>query len=352
MLPGGLLIMTVYSTTLFTEIDFERDGKQIGRLNLPYSVTRSAYGVIPIPIAVFKNGEGPTVFLMAGNHGDEYEGQIALGNLIRDLDLEAVTGRVIILPSANLPAARAGVRVSPLDDANLNRVFPADPAHGPTHEIADYIEHHLMPMADIFVDLHSGGASLDYIPFVSASFTGKPDQDRKAYDLMRAFGGPYGQIWNAVDIGATTGGSRTAGGAALRNGAIEIGGEFGGGAVVNRDHLRLVERGVRNLLAQAGVTPAATLEDTGPMRLMAADGTDLFSLAPDYGVFVPVTVLGEEVSKGDLVGTIQNLEHPERAPIEVTFRASGLLICVRAIGRVEPGDCLAHLAVDAEEPQF
>lgn len=352
MLAGGLFIMSVYSTTLFTEIDFERDGKQVGRVNLPYSVTRSAYGVIPIPLAVIKNGAGPTVFLMAGNHGDEYEGQIALGNLIRDLEPESVAGRVIILPSANLPAARAGLRVSPLDDANLNRVFPADPTHGPTHEIANYIEHHLMPMADIFVDLHSGGGSLDYVPFVSASLTGNAEQDRKAYALLRAFGGPYGQIWNAADTGATTGGSRTAGGAALRNGAIEVGGEFGGGAVVNPDHLHLVERGVRNLLAQAGVMPGATVEETGPMRLMEANGTELFSLAPDYGVFVPAAVLGDEVSKGDRVGTIHNLEHPERAPIEVTFRASGLLICLRAIGRVEPGDCLGHLAVDSDEPQF
>ncbi len=109
---------------------------------------------------------------------------------------------------------------------------------------------------------------------------------------------------------------------------------------------------MRNVLVKAGLMPGASVEDTGPMRLMEANGTDLFSLAPDYGVFVPAAKLGQEVSRGDLVGTIQNLEHPERAPIEVTFRASGLLICTRAIGRVEPGDCLGHLAVDADEPQL
>ncbi len=344
--------MSVLATTLFSGLDFERDGKQVARLNLPHSVTRSAYGVIPIPIAVIRNGEGPTVFLMAGNHGDEYEGQIALGNLIRDLEPDRVAGRVIVMPSANLPAARAGQRVSPLDGANLNRVFPADPAHGPTHEIAHHIEHHLMPMADIFVDLHSGGGSLDYVPYVSASLSGDRERDRRACELMRAFGGSYGQLWDAGDIGATTGGGRTAGGAAMRQGVIELGGEFGGGAIVNPDHLRLVERGVRNLLAEAGVTPGVAVEETGPMRLMASESTDLFSFAPDYGVFVPAVRLGEEVSEGDLAGAVHNLEHPERAPMAVHFRASGLLICVRAIGRVEPGDCLGHLAVDIDEPRF
>jgi len=344
--------MSVFSTSLYTDIDFDCDGKQVGRLALPYSVTRSAYGVVPIPIAVVKNGSGPTVFLMAGNHGDEYEGQIALGNLIRSLEADDVAGRVIILPSANLPAARAGQRVSPFDGGNLNRVFPADPAHGPTHEIAHFFEHHLMPMADIFVDLHSGGGSLNYIPFVSASLIGDPEQDRRAFALMRAFGGPYGHIWDDNDAKLTTGGSRTAGGAALRNGVIDIGGEFGGGAVIEPRHLALVERGVRNLLAEAGVLPGVTVEDTGPMRLMAADKPEHFAFAPDYGVFVPAAGLGDEVREGDLVGTVHNLEHPEREPLPMHFRMDGLLICIRAIGRVEPGDCLGHLATDIDQPTF
>ena len=69
-------------TLVWTEIDFEKNGKQVGVLHLPYSVTRSGYGMIDIPIAVIKNGDGPSVLLMAGNHGDEYEGQVTLARLI------------------------------------------------------------------------------------------------------------------------------------------------------------------------------------------------------------------------------------------------------------------------------
>ncbi len=339
--------MSVYQTALFADIDYEADGKQVGRLALPWSVTRSAYGVIPIPVAVIKNGSGPTVLLMAGNHGDEWEGQIALGKLIRSLEPEQVSGRIIILPSANLPAARAGKRVSPLDDANLNRVFPADPTHGPTHQIAHYIEHHLMAMADVFVDLHSGGGSLDYVPFVATAMTGDPAKDRRGYELMRAFGGPYGQVW---DAGSGLG--STAGAAALRHGCIEIGGEFGGRAVVDPNHLALVERGVRNLLAQMAMLPGVAVEPSGPMRLMSSGADDHYIFAPDYGVFVPAAGLGDTVAAGDLAGEVHAIEHPERAPIPVRFRGAGLVICVRAIGRVEPGDCLGHLACDIDEPRF
>jgi hypothetical protein len=66
---------------LAAEIDFDRNGKQHGFIRLPYSVHRSAYGWIPIPVASIKNGKGPRILLMAGNHGDEYEGQVALGCL-------------------------------------------------------------------------------------------------------------------------------------------------------------------------------------------------------------------------------------------------------------------------------
>ena len=71
------------ATMVFSDIDFNREGKQVDWLHLPHSVTRSAYGAIAIPIAVVRNGPGPTVFLMSGNHGDEYEGQIVAGRLVR-----------------------------------------------------------------------------------------------------------------------------------------------------------------------------------------------------------------------------------------------------------------------------
>src|SRR5579859_6935106 len=104
------------SSRVWTDVDFERSGKQVGWLYLPHSVTRSGYGHLTTPVAVLKNGNaGPTVLLMGGNHGDEYEGQVALAKIIRTLDPARLTGRLIVLPMANAPAAAAGVRISPHD---------------------------------------------------------------------------------------------------------------------------------------------------------------------------------------------------------------------------------------------
>ena len=77
--------MPAARSRLSPDIDLDGDGKQTGFLRLPHSVHRSAYGWIPIPIAAIGRGAGPWVLLMAGNHGDELEGQVALGRLIREL---------------------------------------------------------------------------------------------------------------------------------------------------------------------------------------------------------------------------------------------------------------------------
>ena len=130
--------MTSSQSRIWTELDFEREGKQIGALMVDHSVTRSAYGMVPVPAAVIRNGEGPTVLMLAGNHGDEFESQIVLSELIREFDPHDLKGRLIVLPAANTPAAKAGARVSPLDGGNLNRSFPGDPTGGPTQQIAYY----------------------------------------------------------------------------------------------------------------------------------------------------------------------------------------------------------------------
>ena len=111
---------------LSADIDLTAEGKAMGFVRVPHSVHRSAYGWIPIPIVRIKNGDGPSVLMQAGTHGDEWEGQIGLGNLIRAIEPEHITGRLVILPSANFPAALAGQRTSPIDDGNLNRLYPGD----------------------------------------------------------------------------------------------------------------------------------------------------------------------------------------------------------------------------------
>ena len=100
------------------DLDFDRDGKHYGNIDFDFSDNRHAFDKIPLPIACIKNGTGPTLLLSAGNHGDEYEGQVMLRRLIHELSATDINGRLIILPALTYPAMLDNTRVSPLDHSN------------------------------------------------------------------------------------------------------------------------------------------------------------------------------------------------------------------------------------------
>ena len=91
------------TSTVFTDIDWNKDGKQIGTLNLPHSPDDDAWGVIPFPAASIKNGKGPVVVVTGAVHGDEYEGPIVISELMRSIEAHEVAGQLILLPTFNAP---------------------------------------------------------------------------------------------------------------------------------------------------------------------------------------------------------------------------------------------------------
>ncbi len=326
-------------TRIIPEIDFEKDGAQHGFLRLFHSTHQSAYGFIPIPIIVIRNGAGPTAFFMSGNHGDEYEGQVAICNLAKSLAPDKISGRVILLPAANYPAAMAGRRVSPIDDLNLNRIFPGDPDGTVTQQIAWYIENELMPLADLFCDLHSGGSSLMYIPSALIKSSADPARQEKLEFALKAFASP-----TAYMTASGPGGEATASGAAARKGVIAVGTELGGSGTVTPAALGIAERGLRNLLVHAGILPGSerTAPDQ-PTRIFDVGGQDYYTYAPENGVFEPTVELGDQVEAGQLSGRIHFPETPWEPPATITFQRAGTVLCKRVPGRTARGDCLFHL---------
>ncbi|MBE0624315.1 MAG: succinylglutamate desuccinylase/aspartoacylase family protein [Burkholderiales bacterium] len=328
-----------------SEIDFDRDGKQVGFLRLPHSVHRSAYGWIPIPIACIRNGDGPRVLLMAGNHGDEYEGQIALAKLLRQLEPATVRGRIIFLSSANFPAAMAGMRTSPLDDGNLNRLFPGDPDGGPTAQIAWYIEHMLLTQCDYVFDLHSGGSSLMYLPSALSRRHADPTRMRHALELLQAFGAPISYITDAPP-----GDDLALPAAAARQGVMHLGTELGGGGTLTMAALRIAEDGIRRVLARIGALADEAATAPAPAtRLLQVRGPEYFVYAPDSGLFEPLVELGDEVIAGQTAGIIHFHDTPWREPSLAVFQRSGIVLTKRMPCRTERGDCLFHLGTPYEE---
>jgi predicted deacylase len=329
-------------TQVIAEIDFDRDGTHAGYLRVPHSVHRSAYGWIPLPVISIRNGAGPVILLMGGNHGDEYEGQVALSRLARTLDARELQGQVILLPMANYPAARAGCRTSPLDGGNLNRSFPGDPRGGPTAMIAHFIETQLLTRADYLLDIHSGGSSMRYRPTLLVARHENPVQQQKAMELLRALGFPRAVLYpeSSNDSYSSS--------AARRNGVIGMTAEMAGGGSVDRDAMTLLYGALTSYLGACGVLRNPPVATPGETMFFQTTAEGCYLYARREGVFEPAAGVDDEVTAGQTAGWIHHPDVPLSAPHELHFDIGARVLSVRVPARVERGDCLFELGIPLE----
>ncbi|WP_370192834.1 MULTISPECIES: N(2)-acetyl-L-2,4-diaminobutanoate deacetylase DoeB [Aurantimonas] len=322
---------------LVETVDFQAEGIQHGFLRMPYSRDDSAWGSVLIPITVARNGDGPTALLTGGNHGDEYEGPIALFDLARRLTLEEITGRVIILPAMNYPAFRAGTRTSPIDKGNLNRLFPGSPVGTPSQKIADYVTRYLLPMAHVVLDFHSGGKTLDFLPFAAAHALDDSRQEEECIAAVAAFGAPWSVKMREIDaVGMfdTT---------VEQLGKVFVTTELGGGGTATAQSAGIAKRGAANLLRHAGILSGAVEERQTRWLDMPSD--DCFTFSEIDGMMEPLVDLGDSVRKGQPIGRAWPIDRTGVAPYEYTAKMDGILAARHFPGLVKAGDCIAVLGV-------
>ena len=329
-----------------TNIDYDQDGKQVSFLGVPISTDESAYGTVTVPITVIKNGAGPTVYLSGGVHGDEFEGPVALMKLARELEPGEVQGRIIITPCLNLPAVLAGKRCSPIDGLNLNRVFPGDPAGSVTHVIAHYVATALLPLCDVQIDLHSGGNTLTFIPYVQMIRSRDDDLERRTLEAIKVFGAPVGLLTTELD---PAGNLETM---CEELGVMTIQSELGGGGTVSKTNVGYAHTGARNLLKHFGLVEGEIQrpEDEGrpPTRLMTFSDASCYVMAPDDGLFEPFFELGDPCEEGDAIGQVHYPHHIEKLSWVVHATRSGTLLSKRPPGIVRRGDNVAIIAQDMD----
>lgn len=328
---------------LVNPIDFEAEGRQEGHLAIPYSVDRSPYYQIRIPILRLKNGAGPSLLLMAGNHGDEYEGELQLARLMRLLDVTKIRGAVTILPMANLPAVMAAKRCSPFDGGNLNRAFPGDPTGTPTARLAHFLEHELFARHDAVLDLHSGGTSMAHLACTLIERQVDTTRFTRSVELLRAMGAGHAFI---ADNGPA---APTSMGAAGRAGTIGLSGEFGGGGTVTPESMAFTAAAIDRLLLALGIVEKPVLSrqalSTPPaLQLLSLCRHSQGIYANRRGWFEPAVPLGASVAAGDLAGWYHDLERLDQPEEELRFAEGGIVISHRLHCDSQAGDCLIQVA--------
>jgi predicted deacylase len=261
-------------TQISTSIDYEQEGKQQSYLRLPYSHNDAGWSSIYIPITVVKNGTGPTMLATGGTHGDEFEGVVGLMKLARALQPNQVQGRVIIIPALNLPAVRAGTRLSPIDDVNLNRAFPGKYNDTTTGLIAHYVSSVLFPLADIVMDIHSGGRGMDFLPCAHLHRVPDDAQFEKMLAAAKVWGQPY------VFIYADIAGEGLLPVEAEKLGKIVVTTEMGGAGQCSPAALQITEKGIRNVMIQLGLLQGEIDARPEEVKTVAATGVGDYPLVP------------------------------------------------------------------------
>lgn len=327
-------------------IDLEASGKQYGHLRIPYSHNLGGWANLLVPVFVLKNGEGPTALVLAGNHGDEYPGQIAIPKLARSLSAGQVHGRLIMIPTLTMPAAKAGTRLSPLDGKNFNRCFPGKPDGTVSEILAHFLSTVLFPMSDIVIDIHTGGRSLDFVPCAHMHLVPDREQRRLMVEGTLAWNTDIAFLY--TDIA----GSGLLPVEAERQGKTVITTEMGGAEPIPAAVHRLTQHGLRNVLVHFGLLEGeeTTREKLGlpPTRWLQALSKEDYRFAPESGVYENLVDLGAPVVRGESVGQIHFLERPDRDPVVVTAESDGVLLATRGPALVGQGDCVACIAHDVD----
>ncbi len=319
-------------------IDFSKNGLQHGFLQIPHSRNDSAWGSIMLPISFAQNGDGPGAVLTGANHGDEYEGPIALHHLANQLNIDKIRGRVIIIPAMNYPAFQVATRVSPIDHLNMNRIFPGKQKGSISEVIADYFSSVLLPMSDYVLDIHSGGKTLEFLPFAAYHELEDANQQAACAAATAAFAAPY--HLRLIEIDAV--GMYDTQAEAM--GKVFVSTELGGGGTTTPETVAVGKRGVHNFLVHAGILDLDPLEPPQASIKLDMQHDNAYVFSQHNGLIEPCVKLGDPVNKGDILSRVYATERSGTDPVEYRAASDGIIVGRHFPSLIKIGDFMNVIA--------
>lgn len=263
-----------------------------------------ALGDTQVPcVEVRGDANGPRVALIAGVHGCEYTGMLALRRLVRSLDPARVRGSVVVVPVVNVTGFRARAPfVVPEDGNNLNRIFPGRRDGTAAERLARCVFDEVIAGSDALVDLHAGDLPEELEPFAmydQAPPGGSADTEATARRLAEAYG--LGYVVRHPVSGGPVGGTSTEAAAAVGIPAIIA--ESGGRGLVEEEAVERHLWGATNVLRLLG---ALAGQPADPARPPIHLDRFLWLRTRVGGWWEPAVRAGTRVGAGDLLGTVSD----------------------------------------------
>jgi predicted deacylase len=336
----------VTTTHDHSQIDFDRPGKQFYEVAFHYDGT---WGNALVPLVVINGtaGAGRSVACFGGTHGNEYEGQVAVWQLMHELDPAQICGQVILMPRLNTPACISGTRESRVDGANMNRAFPGDPAGTISYRIAHFVTTRVLPLVDVVLDIHAAGRGGHFPICSSFHLVADPQQYAEMKTVASLFDTPFVFIYSS----AMASGLLTDQAEAM--GKVTIGGEFGHSEAVVRRGLQHAYHGIQNVLRYYQMLPGAIVKvdpDRGtPPKLVSAIDLDDYIPAPISGVFAPFFEVGAAVDAGQQVGWLHDFERVGEPPLAVLAPRCGYILLQPFQAPIKKGETMLVIAQEVTE---
>ena len=331
------------SGTVSSSIDFDKRGKQSGYLQAGDSTNNSGWATFNLPIHSINSGSGPKVLVIGGNHGDEYEGQFAIANLIRNLKDTDVAGGLIAIPSVSYPASYASTRLW-ADGTNFNRIFPGNENGLIPEKIAHYLATELIPQVDVVIDIHSGGRGFQWL--AGATMTWSDDKKYRS-DLaknLNAWNTRYSMIFPPQP---GTNEKSLLPGYVASLGKPLFTGEFGGAGVTTATSNRITRGALISALKSLNLLKPDFRSESYDHEVKISNrefidmrSSDSYHWAEEEGIYQNKKRLGEKVAKGEIIGAIHFPDSADRKPHLVLASRSGTVGVIRGYPRVKRGDCL------------
>ena len=240
--------------------------------------------------------DGPTLVLTGGIHAAEYASTAAALELGQTLDPAQIKGRVIVVPVVNQAGFPVrSIYINPLDNVNLNRVFPGKADGSASEQIAHWVFENIMRQADYYIDLHGGDLVEALVPFTLFPEVGQPEVDKSSLEMAEVFGIEY-----LVRVPGTAGSTFSAvASAGIPSLLVELGGQ---GIWPREDVARLID-GVQRVMRHYSMSEGGPVEKVNTILLK-----DFIWLRSDpTGFWYPSVEVGQDVTRGQQLGVVKDV---------------------------------------------
>lgn len=335
-------LQLVYPQNTFQDLFEVKTGSYKENIKIEVEDDDGNKGYLPVSVVKGKK-PGPTFTIVAGVHGFEYPPIIATQHLIKEIAIDSLSGTIIFIPIANRGSFYSRTPfINPEDKVNLNNAFPGNPKGSITQRLAHIITKNIIPVSDVFLDIHGGDAPEDLLPFICYyNNKNRPKQTQMVKVLSEASGFEY-----VVSYPYTISDDEPAKYTfkqVVQDGKVGLSIECGKLGNVQEESVSLIKKGVYNMLAEMKMYGKAIETNTEITRL----NDQVYISSKQKGLFYSSHKAGDTVKKGAIVGYTTD----EFGVVIEEYRASktGIVLYMLATPPINVGDTVMCLSSYVKE---